>query len=75
MNGLTSQKAVEMIGNRFDLILIASARARELHRGAAPKVRKQLGTNKSIVTALQEIEEGKIGREYLAKVHDQKQKP
>jgi DNA-directed RNA polymerase subunit omega len=68
MSQLTSQKAAEMIGNRFDLVLIASARARELHAGAAPMVAKDKVGNKNIVTALKEIEEGHIGREYLAKV-------
>ena len=74
MSQLTSQKAAEMIGNRFDLVLIASARARELHAGAMPLVKVEKSSNKSIVTALQEIEEGKIGREYLAKVRRSKNK-
>jgi DNA-directed RNA polymerase omega subunit len=32
MARITSQKAAEAVGNRFDLVLIASARARELKR-------------------------------------------
>lgn len=47
------------------MILIAAIRARELKRGDARKVAKE---NKPIVTALREIEEGKIGKEYLRKV-------
>ena len=65
MARVTSQKAVEMVVNRYDLVLIASARARELKRGHAPKV---LCNNAPAVTALREIEEGLIGREYLKKV-------
>lgn len=61
----TSQAAADMVGNRFDLVLIASARARELKRGHAPLIATD---NKPIVTALNEIEQGKIGREYLKKV-------
>lgn len=61
----TSQAAVDMVGNRFDLVLIASARARELKRGHKPLIQTD---NKPIVTALNEIEQGKIGREYLKKV-------
>lgn len=66
MARVTSQKAVEMIGNRYDMILIASLRARELKKKYAPKVRCENGP---AVTALREIEEGLIGREYLKKVH------
>ena len=61
----TSQAAVEMIGNRYDLVLIASVRARELKRGHKPLINTN---NKPIVTALNEIEQGKIGIEYLKKV-------
>lgn len=61
----TSDSAVEQVGNRFDLVLIASARARELKRGHAPKVS---GAGGVTATVLKEIEEGKVGREYLKKV-------
>jgi DNA-directed RNA polymerase subunit omega len=61
----TSQDAVEMIGNRYDLVLIASIRARELKRGYKPLIDT---VNKPIVTALNEIEQGKIGIEYLKKI-------
>jgi DNA-directed RNA polymerase subunit omega len=61
----TSQAAVEMIGNRYDLVLIASIRARELRRGYKPLIDTN---NAPIVTALNEIEQGKIGIDYLKKV-------
>ena len=61
----TSQKAAEAVGNRYDLVLIASIRARELKREHAPKV---VCNNGPIVTALKEIEAGLIGRDYLKKV-------
>lgn len=61
----SSEKAVEQVGNRFDLVLIASARARELKRGHLPLI---ISDNKPAVTALNEIEQGKIGREYLQKI-------
>jgi len=69
MNGRTSQAAVEMVGNRFDLILISSLRARELRAGYPSKLAK---TNGPIVTALNEIEQGLVGREYLKKVKGKK---
>ena len=65
MARITSQAAVEKVGSRYDLVLIASLRARELKRGAQPKVQGKNGFN---VMALREIEEGKIGREYLEKL-------
>ena len=69
MARVTSQMAVEMVGNRYDLILIASMRARELKKGYIQLVDKKGGYN---VTALREIEEGFIGREYLAKLQKKK---
>jgi DNA-directed RNA polymerase omega subunit len=53
------------VGNKFDMVLIAAARARELKRGDARRVNTDNGP---IVTALQEIEAGLVGREYLKKV-------
>ena len=63
----TSQKAIAMIGNKFDMVLIAAARARELKRG---KKSTMAGADASspIVTALTEIEVGLVGREYLRKL-------
>ena len=54
-----------MIGNRYDMILIATIRARELMKGGIAKVSTTEGP---VITALKEIEAGHIGREYLAKV-------
>ena len=64
MARLTSELAVEAVGNRYDLVLIASRRVRELNRGWRPTVASKNGT---VVTALREIEQGKIGRDYLLK--------
>ncbi len=71
MARITSETAVEQVGNRFDLILIASMRARELKRGDMPRVTSKNGPN---ITALREIEEGKVGREYLAKLQKKAKK-
>lgn len=65
MARITSEKATQVIGNKFEMILVAAARARELARGARPLVKSNNGT---VVTALREIEEGKIDKtEYLRK--------
>ena len=66
MARITSQEAVEQVGNRYDLILIGSIRARELKKGHIPLTSK-VGAS-PVVTALREIEEGKIGRGYLEKI-------
>jgi DNA-directed RNA polymerase omega subunit len=65
MKGRTSQLAAKAAGGLYDLILIASVRARELKSGHAPKIVTKDG---STVTALREIEEGHIGRDYLNKL-------
>ena len=62
-----TEKCIEAVGgNRFDLVLLASARAREISRNNHHSERHEhLHTP---VTALLEVQEGKIGREYLMKV-------
>lgn len=65
MARITSEKAAEAVGNRFDLVLIASHRVRELTRGALPRVK---GKNGKAVTALREIEQGYVGRDYLKRI-------
>jgi DNA-directed RNA polymerase subunit omega len=65
MARITSEKAALAVENRFDLVLIASQRARELKRGALPKVASK---NSAVVTALREIEQGFIGRDYLKRI-------
>jgi DNA-directed RNA polymerase subunit omega len=61
----TSEEAVNQVGNRFDLVLIAAARVRELQRGHKPKLVTKAGPT---VTALQEVEAGLVGREYLKRI-------
>jgi len=57
----TSEDAVNILGNRYDLVLVASARARELKR-------ESTGFAKHLITqALSEVEDGTIGLEYLDK--------
>ena len=56
---------VENIGNRFDLILVASQRIRELRKGSKQLVKME---DNHPVIALTEIEQGLIGKEYLTKI-------
>jgi DNA-directed RNA polymerase subunit omega len=74
MARLTSELAAAAVGNKYDLVLIASRRARELKRGWRPLV----NCNNDIpVTALREIEAGLIGRDYLLKPRtlDRRERP
>ena len=67
-----TERCVEQVGgNRFNLVLIAAHRVRELKHGSRPLVDN---TNNStpVVLALREIEEGHIGIEYLKKIRGKK---
>jgi DNA-directed RNA polymerase subunit omega len=61
----TSEAAVKAVGNRYDLILIASARVRELSKGHRPKLETKHGKT---LTALKEIEEGLVDQSYLKRI-------
>jgi DNA-directed RNA polymerase subunit omega len=59
MARVTVEDAVEQIGNRFDLVLVAARRARQLAtEGKTPMV--DMGNDKPTVTALREIEQGLV---------------
>ena len=62
--GLNSELAVEMIGNRYNLILAGARRMRELSRGDLPKITLNFPHSPG-VTELLEIEAGKIGKDYI----------
>ncbi|HHH8007411.1 TPA: DNA-directed RNA polymerase subunit omega [Escherichia coli] len=58
------QDAVEKIGNRFDLVLVAARRARQMQVGGKdPLVPEE--NDKTTVIALREIEEGLINNQIL----------
>lgn len=62
MARVTVQDAVEKVGNRFDLIMLAAKRARQIATGGHdPKV--DWDNDKPTVVALREIEEGLTTRE------------
>ena len=65
MARVTVQDAVEKIGNRFDLVLVAARRARQMQVGGKdPLVPEE--NDKTTVIALREIEEGLINNQILA---------
>jgi len=61
----SSEEAALAVGNRFDLVLIAAQRVRELKRGHRSLLNTKSGP---MVTALEEIEAGLVGREYLKRI-------
>ncbi|WP_373890566.1 DNA-directed RNA polymerase subunit omega [Klebsiella variicola] len=64
MARVTVQDAVEKIGNRFDLVLVAACRARQMQVGGKdPLVPEE--NDKTTVIALREIEEGLINNQIL----------
>ena len=64
MARVTVQDAVEKIGNRFDLVLVAARRARQMQVGGKdPLVPEE--NDKTTVIALREIEEGLINNKIL----------
>ncbi|WP_396125493.1 DNA-directed RNA polymerase subunit omega [Escherichia coli] len=64
MARVTVQDAVEKIGNRFDLVLVAARRARQMQVGGKdPLVPEE--NDKTTVIALREVEEGLINNQIL----------
>ena len=63
---IDNEKCVDHIGNRFNMVLIAAGRAREIKRqNRDSDLREHVHSN---ITALLEIQAGKIGLDYLKKI-------
>jgi len=61
MARITVEDCLEQVPNRFELVLVAARRAKQLLKGARPLVESE---NKDIVTALREVAAGKVGIQY-----------
>ncbi|CAH0532306.1 DNA-directed RNA polymerase subunit omega [Vibrio stylophorae] len=64
MARVTVQDAVEKIGNRFDLVLVAARRARQMQTGGKDSLVAE-ENDKPTVIALREIEESLINQDVL----------
>lgn len=64
MGRLTSETASRAIGSKYDLVLVAARRIRELRNGHAPLIQSR---DSDISIAMDEIEQGLVGRDYLLK--------
>jgi len=56
MARVTVEDCLDRVGNRFDLVLAAATRARDIFRGSEPRVPWE--NDKPTVVALREIAEG-----------------
>jgi DNA-directed RNA polymerase subunit omega len=65
MARITVEDCLKTIPNRFELVLAATYRARQLVQGHTPRVESK---DKPTVTALREIAEGMTDKDMLTKV-------
>jgi len=66
MARVTVEDCLDNVRNRFELVMIATKRARQIANGAEPLVEEE--NDKPTVIALREIAEGKVGAEILEEV-------
>ena len=57
MSRITVEDCLQKVGNRFELVMLASKRARQLFKGAKPLIDSE---NREVVVALREIAVGKV---------------
>jgi DNA-directed RNA polymerase subunit omega len=63
MARITVEDCVERLDNRFELVLLATKRARQIARGAAPMVDEE--RDKPTVIALREIAAGYVDKAFM----------
>jgi len=59
MARITVEDCLQKSSNRFELVMLAAVRARQLLKGAKPLIEAD---NREVVTALREIAAGKVRR-------------
>ena len=64
MARVTVEDCLEKVENRFQLVILAAKRVKQLYKGAQPLVESK---NRQVVTALREIAAGKISYEVSRK--------
>ena len=64
MARITIEDCVQVVGNRFHLVQMASIRTKQLKKGARPLVQHE--ENKEVVVSLREIAAGYIRPDYPA---------
>jgi DNA-directed RNA polymerase subunit omega len=66
MARITVEDCLEVVNNRFELVLMATKRARQLANGAEPMVEAE--NDKPTVMALREIAERRVNNELIAEI-------
>ncbi len=69
MARVTVEDCLTQVDNRFDLVLMATKRARQIAKGAAPQIEPY--DDKPTVIALREIAQGLVSQELLLAVEAQ----
>ncbi len=69
MARITVEDCLEHVDNRFDLVLLATKRARQIANGVEPLLSSQ--NDKPTVVALREIASGLVGPETIARGEQQ----
>ena len=59
MSRVTVEDCLENVNNRFELVMLASKRARQLFKGEKPLIESD---NREVVVALREIADRKVRR-------------
>lgn len=59
MARITVEDCLQKVTSRFELVILAAQRARQLFKGAKPLIESD---NREVVVALREIAEGKVKR-------------
>jgi len=57
MARISVEDCLKMVSSRFGLVMLASARTKQLYKGSKPRVQTD---NKEVVLALREIAAGKV---------------
>ena len=70
MARITVEDCLDKVENRFELVMVASKRARQIAVGGKDPLVPEEG-DKPTVLALREIAEGRIDREQILKVEDE----
>lgn len=66
MARITVEDCLKKIPNRFQMVLVAAYRARQISQGYAPKIDAK---DKPAVIALREVADGLVGTDMLKHVH------
>lgn len=74
MARITVEDCLEVVPNRFSLVLVAAERAKQLLKGAQSRI-EQEDDNKEIVTSLREIAAGKFRIDETAVLAEDRWKP